>query len=88
MTIVWPDDNYGYMKSLSTPAERTRKGGAGVYYHTSYLGTPHDYLWLCTTPPALMYHELRKAFDAGADRYWLLNVGDIKPAEAAMQTFF
>lgn len=88
VTIVWPDDNYGYMKSLSTPAERARKGGAGVYYHTSYLGTPHDYLWLCTTPPALMYHELRKAFDAGADRYWLLNVGDIKPAEAAMQTFF
>lgn len=88
VTIVWPDDNYGYMKSLSTPDERRRKGGAGVYYHTSYLGTPHDYLWLCTTPPALMYHELRKAYDAGADRYWLLNVGDIKPAELAIQTFF
>lgn len=86
--IVWPDDNYGYMKGLSNPEERKRSGGAGVYYHTSYLGTPHDYLWLCTTPPALMYHELRKAWNTGADRYWLLNVGDIKPAELAMQTFF
>lgn len=86
--IVWPDDNYGYMKSLSNPAERKRKGGAGVYYHTSYLGTPHDYLWLCTTPPMLMYHELRKAWLTGADRYWLLNVGDIKPAELDIQTFF
>lgn len=86
--IVWPDDNYGYMKGLSNPEERKRKGGSGVYYHTSYLGTPHDYLWLCTTPPALMYHELRKAWNTGSNRYWLLNVGDIKPAELDMQTFF
>ncbi len=87
VTIVWPDDNYGYMKRLSTPQERKRAGEAGVYYHTSYLGTPHDYLWLCTTPPALMYEELKKAYDMGATRYWLLNVGDIKPAELDIQTF-
>lgn len=88
VTIIWPDDNYGYMKSVSSPAERLRSGSSGVYYHTSYLGTPHDYLWLCTTPPAMMYTELKKAYDCGADRYWLLNVGDIKPAELDTQTFF
>ncbi|MDE6553776.1 MAG: glycosyl hydrolase 115 family protein [Muribaculaceae bacterium] len=88
VTIIWPDDNYGYMKSLPTPDERKRKGGSGVYYHTSYLGTPHDYLWLCTTPPAFMYSELRKSYETGADRYWLLNVGDIKPAELDTQFFF
>ncbi len=88
VTIIWPDDNYGYMKSVSSPEERKRSGASGVYYHTSYLGTPHDYLWLCTTPPAMMYHELKKAYDCGADRYWLLNVGDIKPAELDTQTFF
>lgn len=86
--IIWPDDNYGYMKSLPTPEERKRSGGSGVYYHTSYLGTPHDYLWLCTTPPAFMYSELKKSYDAGADKYWLLNVGDIKPAELDTQFFF
>ena len=86
--IIWPDDNYGYMKSLPTPEERKRPGGSGVYYHTSYLGTPHDYLWLCTTPPAFMHSELRKSYDMGADRYWLLNVGDIKPAELDTQFFF
>jgi hypothetical protein len=59
-----------------------------VYYHTSYLGAPHDYLWLNTTPPVLMYEELRKAYDTGANRYWLVNIGDIKPAELGMQTFF
>lgn len=88
VTLVWPDDNYGYIKQLSNPEEQKRSGGSGVYYHTSYLGAPHDYLWLCTTPPALMYNELKKAYDTGADRYWLLNIGDIKPAELAMQTFF
>lgn len=88
ITIVWPDDNYGYMKRVSNEAERNRKGGSGVYYHLSYLGTPHDYLWINTTPPVLMYEELMKAYEAGADRYWLLNVGDIKPMELGMQTFF
>ena len=87
ITIVWPDDNYGYMKRVSDAAERQRSGGSGVYYHISYLGTPHDHLWLATTAPMLMYHELKKAYDAGADRYWLLNVGDIKPGELETQMF-
>lgn len=88
ITLVWPDDNYGYMKRVSNAKERQRKGGSGVYYHLSYLGTPHDNLWIATTPPMLMYEELKKAYDAGADRYWLLNVGDIKPMEIEMQQFF
>lgn len=88
ITLVWVDDNYGYMKRLSDADEQKRSGGAGVYYHTSYLGGPHDNLWLNTTPPVLMYEELKKAYNTGANRYWLLNVGDIKPAELGMQTFF
>ena len=88
ITLVWVDDNYGYMKRVSNPVEQKRSGGAGVYYHLSYLGAPHDYLWINTTPPVLMYEELKKAYDHGADRYWLLNVGDIKPMELGMQTFF
>ena len=88
ITLVWPDDNYGYMKRVSNTAERQRTGGAGIYYHLSYLGTPHDNLWIATTAPMLMYEELKKAYDAGAQRYWLLNVGDIKPMEIEMQQFF
>ena len=88
ITIVWPDDNYGYMKRVSNQEEQQRTGGAGVYYHLSYLGTPHDNLWIATTAPMLMYEELKKAYDAGAQRYWLLNVGDIKPMEIEMQQFF
>lgn len=87
VTIIWPDDNYGYMKRLSSPREQKRSGRAGVYYHVSYLGKPHDYLWMGTTPPALMYEELRKAYDTTADRIWLLNVGDIKSCEFSMDLF-
>lgn len=85
--LVWPDDNYGYIKRLSNAKEQKRKGGAGVYFHISYLGEPHDYLWLNTTPPTLIYEEMKKAYDTGADRYWLLNVGDIKPGELGMKFF-
>lgn len=88
ITLVWPDDNFGYMKRVSNEAERQRQGGSGVYYHLSYLGVPHDNIWISTTAPMLMYEELKKAYDAGADRYWLLNVGDIKPMEVEMQQFF
>jgi hypothetical protein len=87
VTLVWPDDNFGYIKRLSNKEEQQRKGGSGVYYHISYCGEPHDYLWINTTPPTLIYEEMRKAYDTGADRYWLLNVGDIKPGEVGMKFF-
>lgn len=86
-TMVWPDDNFGYIKRLSNKEEQKRRGGSGVYYHISYCGEPHDYLWLNTTPSTLIYEEMRKAYDTGADRYWLLNVGDIKPGELGMKFF-
>ena len=88
ITLVWPDDNYGYMKRVSNAKEQQRSGSSGVYYHLSYLGTPHDNLWIATTAPMLMYEELLKAYTAGANRYWLLNVGDIKPMEIEIQYFF
>ena len=87
VTIIWPDDNYGYMKRLSSPKEQKRSGRSGVYYHSSYLGKPHDHLWMNTVSPTLMYEELRKAYDSTADRIWLLNAGDIKSCEFAVDYF-
>jgi hypothetical protein len=87
VTIMWPDDNHGYIRQLPTPAERARGGGSGIYYHISYWGTPNDYLWLCTTPPALIWSEMSKAYDYGARQIWVLNVGDIKPGELCTQFF-
>ncbi|MEQ5807779.1 glycosyl hydrolase 115 family protein [Alteromonas sp. NFXS44] len=87
VTLVWPDDNYGYIRRHSNRAEQTRSGGAGVYYHLSYWGRPHDYLWLSSTHPALIQFEMQRAFENGADRIWIANVGDIKPLEYNMEWF-
>lgn len=87
VTIVWPDDNFGYIRAFADAAERRRRGGFGVYYHLSYLGWPMAYLWLSTTPPALIWEEMSKAYDTGADRIWIANVGDIKPAEINTELF-
>lgn len=87
VTIVWPDDNFGYVRSFASPEERKRSGGFGVYYHISYLGRPLSYLWLCTTPPALIWEEMTKSYAHGADRTWIVNVGDLKPAEIGTEFF-
>ena len=87
ITIIWPDDNYGYMKRLSGPIEQKRSGRSGVYYHVSYLGVPQSYLWFSTTPTALMYEELHKAYATTADRIWLVNCGDIKGCEPQISFF-
>jgi len=87
VTIVWPDDNFGYVRNFATPEERQRPGGFGVYYHLSYLGAPLSYLWLSTTPPALVWSEMSKAWDHGARKIWIVNVGDLKPAEIGTEFF-
>lgn len=81
VTIVWPDDNFGYIRRFADAQERGRAGGAGIYYHLSYLGAPLSYLWLATTPPDLLRLELTRAYESGARQFWMFNVGDIKPAE-------
>ena len=87
ITLNWPDDNYGYIQRLPTPEERLRKGGSGVYYHASYWGRPHDYLWLPSTNSTLMREEMTKAYEMDAKRIWVLNVGDIKSIEYNTQFF-
>ncbi|MBD2700504.1 glycosyl hydrolase 115 family protein [Spirosoma sp. BT702] len=87
VTLIWPDDNYGYIHQLSNADETKRSGGSGVYYHASYWGRPHDYLWLSTTHPALMREEMTKAYTMNARQIWVLNVGDIKPGEYDLQLF-
>lgn len=87
ITLVWTDDNYGYIRALSNTEEQKRSGGGGVYYHASYWGRPHDYLWLSTTNPALIREEMMKAYNLNNKNIWILNVGDIKPAEYNTQLF-
>jgi len=87
VTLVWVDDNFGYIRRLSNPSERKRAGGAGVYWHLSYYGGPHSYTWINTTAPALMWEELHKAWENDTRNLWVINVGDIKPMEIGIDYF-
>ena len=87
VTLIWCDDNYGYIRHFPTAEERARKGGNGIYYHVSYWGRPHDYLWLGTFSPYLLHQQMKLAYDRGIQKMWVLNVGDIKPAEYQIELF-
>ncbi|WP_164735444.1 glycosyl hydrolase 115 family protein [Pseudoflavitalea rhizosphaerae] len=81
VTMVWVDDNHGYVRQLPVPAKKSRSGGHGMYYHFSYLGEPEAYIWLSSISPMLTAFEMKKSYDLGISRLWVVNVGDIKPAE-------
>jgi hypothetical protein len=85
VTLMWVDDNHGYIRQMPTQAEQARTGGNAIYYHLSYWGTPDSYLWLSTISPSLCSYELSKAYDQGIRDQWIINVGDIKPAEEELE---
>ena len=87
VTLMWCDDNYGYMTRLSDAEQQQRRGGGGVYYHLSYWGRPHDYLWLTTTQPGLIYSEMKAAYDHNCRRLWIANVHDPKVAAYDLELF-
>ena len=87
VTLIWCDDNYGYMTRLPNEEQQARKGGSGVYYHLSYWGRPHDYLWLTCTQPGLIYQEMSEAYRHGARKQWIANVHDVKVASYDLELF-
>ena len=87
VTLMWCDDNYGYLTRLPDAEQQKRKGGGGVYYHLSYWGRPHDYLWLSTTQPGLVYAEMKAAYDHNCRRLWIANIHDPKVAAYQLELF-
>lgn len=88
MTLVWANDNYGYIRRYPTEKEKERRGGNGIYYHNSYWSPPGmSYVFLCSIPLAHTGNELQKAWDEGIRKLWVLNSGAMKPLEIEI-TFF
>ncbi len=87
VTLLWCDDNWGNLRRLPTPEERKRSGGAGIYYHFDYVGDPRSYKWLNTIPIAKIWEQMNLAYHYGADRIWIVNVGDLKPMELPIDFF-
>lgn len=85
--LMWAEDNENYIRQDLSDEEAGRAGGAGIYYHISYWGPPASYLWLNSTSLYTMSEQMHRAYDIGADDYWVLNVGDIKPSEPSMEYF-
>ncbi|KAG6809899.1 hypothetical protein H0H92_014200 [Tricholoma furcatifolium] len=87
VTLLWTDDNFGNVRRYPVESERNRTGGAGVYYHVDFVGGPSDYKWITTTQIEKIYEQMSLAVDRGADRIWILNVGDLKPYERETEFF-
>lgn len=88
MTLIWANDNYGYVRRYPSDKEKKRKGGNGIYYHNSYWARAGmSYLFICSIPLAHTRNELQKAYEEGIQKLWVLNVGAIKPLEQEMEFF-
>lgn len=88
MTLVWANDNYGYIRRYPSEKEKHRKGGNGIYYHNSYWAPPSmSYVFLCSIPLAHTRNELQKAYDEGIRKLWVLNSGAMKPLEQEIEFF-
>ncbi len=53
VTLLFCDNNWGYIRRKGTEKERKRKGGLGLYYHIDMNGGPWNDRWVNTTtvPP-------------------------------------
>lgn len=88
VTLVWVDDNHGYVRRYPSPAEQKRKGGNGLYYHSSYWAPPGmSWLFVCSTPLTHMGNELKKCYEQHIRQMWVDNVGALKPIEVDMSYF-
>jgi hypothetical protein len=87
VTLLWAEDNWGNVRRLPTAGERARSGGAGVYYHFDYHGSPRNYQWLNTSPIAKIWDQMSLAKQYGADRIWIVNVGHFKGYEFPLEYF-
>ncbi|UQZ35396.1 hypothetical protein C2I18_18840 [Paenibacillus sp. PK3_47] len=90
LTLIWANDNFGHVRRYPTQAERARSGGNGLYYHASYWahpGTAMSYLFINSTPLAHMGNELKKSYESGIQKTWVLNIGGLKPVEQDMEYF-
>ena len=81
------EDNYGHMRTLPTEEIRNHKGGFGMYYHLDYHGGPVSYEWMPSTPLSLIWEQMTEAYEYGIKDVWIVNVGDIKGNEVALNYF-
>jgi len=81
VTLLFCDNNWGYVRRMGGDKERKRSGGMGMYYHIDMNGGPWNDRWINTTTVPKLREQLNLAYQSGIDRIWIINVGDLKPKE-------
>ncbi|NVM66661.1 hypothetical protein FHW88_004979 [Mucilaginibacter sp. SG538B] len=81
VTLLFCDNNWGYIRRTGPAKELKRKGGLGMYYHIDMNGGPWNDRWINTTTIPKLREQLNLAYQTGIDRIWIVNVGDLKPKE-------
>lgn len=81
VTLLFCDNNWGYVRRTGPEKERSRKGGMGMYYHIDMNGGPWNDRWVNTTTAVKIREQLNLAYQTGINRIWIINVGDLKPKE-------
>lgn len=81
VTLLFCDNNWGYIRRKGPKNELNRKGGMGLYYHIDMNGGPWNDRWINTTTIPKLRNQLSLAYQSGLDRIWIINVGDLKPKE-------
>lgn len=87
VSLLLCDDNWGNIRKLPKLNEKPRAGGYGIYYHYDYVGGPRNYKWLNTNQISRVWEQMHLAYEYGARRIWIVNVGDIKPMEFPINFF-
>lgn len=81
VTLLFCDNNWGYIRRMGGEREKGRKGGMGMYYHIDMNGGPWNDRWVNTTTIPKLREQFNLAYKSGIDRIWIINVGDLKPKE-------
>jgi hypothetical protein len=81
VTLLFCDNNWGYIRRTGPAKERNRKGGLGIYYHIDMNGGPWNDRWINTTTIPKLREQFNLAYQTGINRQWIVNVGDLKPKE-------
>ena len=81
VTLLFCDNNWGYIRRTAPANELKRRGGLGLYYHIDMNGGPWNDRWINTTTVPKLREQFSLAYKSGIDRIWIVNVGDLKPKE-------
>lgn len=85
---IWADNGFGKMVSrrqgLYNPRAdampRNEKGENGIYYHVGFYDLQAaNHLTQLQISPFAVADELKQVLQCGADKYWIINCGSVKP---------